>query len=310
MKRRFLRLLKLILANKMLSAKRIFSWIALFSLCCLSSAWAIPAHELTLNRPVIDQAQLLDSQTVERIENKLYDLRDKGLMQAAVVIVDTTDGVEPFDYALRLARRWQLGSAKADNGLLFLIALQDRRFQMVTGKGLEGALPDVSLARAQRTQLVPAFRQGQYAQGIENTLNTLITQLEADPETRAQMIRADKQANEDPLEQILPSAMMIFVICLFLAQLLGAVISGAIGGATVAGLSFVGFQLGAVSLIFGLFFFIAFMFFYGIRQSNGGRPIIITSGGNSYGHIGGFGTGRSYGGGGGGFSGGGAGGSW
>lgn len=285
--------------------------LAAFCLFCCAPLWAVPAEQLRLDRPVIDQAQLLDAASVARIENRLYALRDQALVQAAVVIVDSTDGVEAFDYALSLARRWQLGDAQANNGLLFLVALQDRRFFILTGRGIEGALPDVSVARIQRNQLVPAFRQGQYVQGIENTLNALITQLEADPDTRAQMIAADKKADSgDPLEQVLPAAMMIFVLCFPLAMLLGKFVSGLLGGAAVAGLSYFIFGLGALSFVFGFFFFVIFLFFFGAQGASGGsRPIIISGGSGGF-SGGNFGGGRSYGGGGGSFSGGGAGGSW
>lgn len=274
----------------------------------VTSAWAVSDKELTLDRPVVDQAHLLDAAAVKRIEQRLYAVRDSGLMQAAVVIVDSTEGVATFDYAMRLARRWQLGEAKADNGLLFLIAVQDRKFQIVTGKGLEGALPDVSIARIQRSQLVPAFRQGKYAQGIEHTLEALITQLEADADTRAQMIRADNQAKDvSALEQIMPSAVLIYMVCLVLANWLHAMKSAAIGGVAVASVGFIGLNLGVVSFVFGFFFFVFFMFSTGMRHS-GSRPIIIgTGGGYSAGSLGGR---SGYSGGGGGFSGGGAGGSW
>lgn len=292
---------------RILQALALFLGLLISGVC--SAAWAVPLNALPpLNRPVIDQAQLLAAADVQRIEEQLYAWREQGLMQAAVVIVDSTDGVESFDYALKLARTWQLGDAKADNGLLLLIAVQDRRFYILTGSGLEGALPDVSVARVQRNHLVPAFRQGQFAAGIVQSLEALATQLQADPDVQAQMIAADKKAaGEGAAEQLMPYAMVIFFVCLMLARLLGAMLSGAVGAAAVGAVSYVGLGLGAVSLVFALFFFVAFMFFYGANRSSGGRPIIISSGGH-YG--GGFGGGRSYGGGGGGFSGGGAGGSW
>ncbi|MFX6048529.1 TPM domain-containing protein, partial [Acinetobacter baumannii] len=86
--------------------------------------------------------------------------------QIAVVIVPTTGQEDIFDYAMRVAQQWQLGSAKRDNGILMTIAVNDRRIQILTGYGVEGVLPDIVVGRIIRNQITPYFKQAQYAQGI------------------------------------------------------------------------------------------------------------------------------------------------
>lgn len=275
-------------------------------------ASAIAPDKLNLNRPVIDQAHLLNTQEVAALENNLRAWNEQNLMQAAVVIVPSTDGMDIFDYTLAIFNRWQLGTKKADNGLLFVIAQAERKFFIQTGRGLEGALPDVSIVRIERTQLIPNFKRGQYYQGINSTLDAIATQLSADEESKARIIEADKrgtQTNDDLSEgKILPFLIPLILLGSFIraifGRFLGAILTG-VGGA------FVMFALGAglpLSIIMG---FIAAIIVLIMNSGGGGGrpPIIISGGGFSGGGFGGGGFG-GYGGGGGGTAGGGAGGSW
>lgn len=103
----------------------------------LLTAQAVVPERLTLNAPVIDQAGLLTSSENTQLSAMIRHWHQQGLMQAAVVIVDSTDGMAPFDYAMSLAERWKLGSKQQDNGLLFLIAVGDRTYFILPGYGLE-----------------------------------------------------------------------------------------------------------------------------------------------------------------------------
>jgi Beta-propeller domains of methanol dehydrogenase type len=71
------------------------------------------------------------------------------------VIVPTTGQEDIFDYAMRVAEKWQLGSAKRDNGILMAIAVNDHRIQILTGYGLEGIMPDIIVSRIIRNQITP-----------------------------------------------------------------------------------------------------------------------------------------------------------
>lgn len=138
----------------------------------------------TLNQPVIDQAKILSPAEIQQLDQKILNLYQQGKAQIGVIIVPTTGQEAIFDFALRAGEKWQLGSAKRDNGLLIAIAINDRNIQILTGYGLEGVLPDVVLSRIIRNQITPAFKQGQYAQGISAGLDEITRIVNLDPETK------------------------------------------------------------------------------------------------------------------------------
>ena len=90
------------------------------------------------------------------------------------MIVPSTDGIDIFDYALAVAERWQLGQADTDDGLLITVAVNDRKMYILTGYGLEGVLPDAALSRIIRDDITPAFKSGNYAQGLSAGLHALM----------------------------------------------------------------------------------------------------------------------------------------
>ena len=105
-----------------------------------SSAPSIDSDKLILNEPVVDQANILNPQEKQRLEAQLRGIYQQGLAQAAVVIVPTTNGTPIFDYALQVAEKWQLGDKDIDDGLLMVVAVNDRDMYVLTGHGLEGVL--------------------------------------------------------------------------------------------------------------------------------------------------------------------------
>src|SRR5690606_18348375 len=120
----------------------------------------------SLNEPVIDQANILSPAEKQTISQRILNLHNAGKGQIGVVIVPTTGQEDIFDYSMRVADRWQLGSKEHDNGLLMTIAVNDHRIQILTGYGLEGVLPDIVAGRIINNKITPFFKQGQYAEGI------------------------------------------------------------------------------------------------------------------------------------------------
>ena len=98
-----------------------------------STAASVDAEKLILNEPVVDQANILNPQEKLRLETQLKNIYRQGLAQAAVVIVPTTNGLPIFDYALQVAEKWQLGSEDVDDGLLIVMAVNDRDIYILTG---------------------------------------------------------------------------------------------------------------------------------------------------------------------------------
>jgi uncharacterized protein len=125
---------------------------------------------------VNDYAGVVDSATKERLETTLGNLDRQQQIQFSVVTVDTTGGQDIFDYSLAVARGWGIGAKDVQKpSLLLLVAIKDRKYFTQVSRHLEGDLPDGLVGQIQREQLVPAFRAGEYGQGLANTVNAYIT---------------------------------------------------------------------------------------------------------------------------------------
>ncbi len=125
----------------------------------------------------MDYVGVLDEVTRKELERKIIDFSNQTnpRVEIAVVIIDTTDGRDIFEYSLAVARGWGIGSKEDDNpSLLLLIALKDRRYFTQVSRDLEDELPDGLVGQLQRQYLVPAFRQGNYAKGIQDTIDAYI----------------------------------------------------------------------------------------------------------------------------------------
>ncbi len=288
-----------------------------------SSATGVDADKLILNSPVVDQANILNPQQKQRLEAQLKNIYNRGLAQAAVVIVPTTSGIPIFDYALQAAEKWQLGEADTDDGLLIVVAVNDRDMYILTGYGLEGVLPDGALNRIIREDITPYFKPengSRYFEGISNGINLIEARLSADPEILAQ---ADAQAAERAQStgdaDEVPSPIFLFIMALIFGSFITNIFGRVFGSILTSG----GFFLGSLALGGGLFMTIIMAIFLwlflisrgsgggkgGGKGGRGGGMILLPGlGGGGFGG-GGFGGG-GFGGGGGGFGGGGAGGSW
>ena len=155
-------------------------------LISLILALCIPAYAgnpdtLKLDRPVIDQAEILSDAQEAALATRLRGWYDDGLMQAAVVIVDSTDDIPLKDYSQALFARWQLGDASRNDGLLILIAHRDHRLRIQPGRGLDDILSTDRLQDIINTRITPAFKRGDYAGGIDSGLDAIVSRLTAPP---------------------------------------------------------------------------------------------------------------------------------
>src|SRR6266849_3556876 len=127
------------------------------------------------NGYVNDYAGVVDSATKERLETTLGNLDRQHQIQFAVVTVNTNGGQDIFDYSLAVARGWGIGSKDTSKpSLLLLVAIKDRKYFTQVSRHLEGDLPDGLVGQIQREQLVPAFKAGQYGQGLADTIDTYV----------------------------------------------------------------------------------------------------------------------------------------
>ncbi len=129
-------------------------------------------------RYVVDNAGVIDSATNQRMEKILTDLKKAGDIEFAVVTVKTTADQDIFDYSLAVARGWGIGSSEGEkNGLLLLVAVDDRKYHIQVSRHLEGDLPDGLVGEVGRRMRDP-FRKSDYSGGLMTAVQTIVSTLE------------------------------------------------------------------------------------------------------------------------------------
>jgi uncharacterized protein len=136
--------------------------------------WAEPVSQLHPTDYVNDFAHVLDPTTVAQLDNICQQLDQKAHAQIAVVTVNSMDGSDIESYAVALYKQWGIGSKATDHGVLILLAVQDRKYRVEVGYGLEPILPDGKVGGFGR-EAVPLLRQNDY-----NGAVTLLTSRVAD----------------------------------------------------------------------------------------------------------------------------------
>ncbi len=131
----------------------------------LPELWGIRVH---------DDAQVLTQETVDYLENYLEVYEDSTSNQVAILIIKSLDGEAIEDYSIRLAEKWKLGQEGKDNGVLLLIAVDDRKMRIEVGYGLEGVLTDLICQRIIRNEMAPNFRKDDYNAGVSAAVKAII----------------------------------------------------------------------------------------------------------------------------------------
>ena len=123
---------------------------------------------------------ILTEQTTEATDLILARLeKDKGI-QTVVVVVKQLEGDDPFTFGMDLAKRYGIGSKKLDTGLIVILATEDRSYQILTGEGLEGTLPDAICRRIQNRVMVPELKRKQWDAAIYKTIKSIDTYIRQD----------------------------------------------------------------------------------------------------------------------------------
>ncbi len=125
-------------------------------------------------RLVNDYVGILSSSEAEALEHKLVAYDDSTSTQIAIVIEQSLDGDDIFDYSYRLAESWGIGRKGKNNGILLYIAMDDRKLYIQTGYGTEGFLPDAMARRIIDQVIVPGFRRQAYYQSLDRATDVII----------------------------------------------------------------------------------------------------------------------------------------
>jgi uncharacterized protein len=127
-----------------------------------------------LDAPVVDTTGTLSAADVSRLQAQALDLQTRKGSQLQILIVPTTAPESIEQYAQRVFDQWKLGRKGVDDGVLLLVAKDDHQARIQTGYGLEGAIPDITAGRVIQEYLVPKFRAGDFAGGLDDATAQLV----------------------------------------------------------------------------------------------------------------------------------------
>jgi uncharacterized protein len=160
------------------------------------------------NRLVSDFANMLEPPEEQALEQKLRNYNDTTSTQIAVVTMKSIGGYDVADYAIRLANKWGIGGKANNNGILILVALQERAMFITTGYGMEATVPDALAKRIVERTLKPRFRNEQYYQGLDEATSLIIS-----------LASGQYQAPEQAQEEGQGSGSVIWIILIVLVIL-------------------------------------------------------------------------------------------
>jgi uncharacterized protein len=134
-----------------------------------------------LNRPIIDQVGILSKEEIDVLEKKILNFEKTKGSQIAVLIVDSTKPESIEEYSIRVVEKWKLGRKNIDDGVLFLIAYNDRKMRLEIGYGLEGVIPDAKAKQILDDYVKPYFKKGEFYKGIYTCIDILIKLIQKEP---------------------------------------------------------------------------------------------------------------------------------
>lgn len=292
--------------------KRIIAVVGLVTLCLFGEV--VNSYALDFPEPqgyVNDFANILSSETRETLEQNLTQLEEDSSIEIALVIIESLEEITIEDYAVRLFEDWKIGKKNKDNGVLLLIALNERELRIEVGYGLEPTLTDSKAGRIIRDIITPEFKKGDYETGVINGIEAIIKIIHGEEVDLGE----EPGSNSDGG----PPFIFFIIIVTFLSYLssflarsksfwLGGVIGSVLGvgvGLMLLSSLMTGIIMAVVLGILGLIFDFILSKNYKVRKSKGLPTSWRQSGGGFFGAgksskssgFGGFGGGSSGGGG-------------
>jgi uncharacterized protein len=207
----------------------------------------------------------LSTDEAQQLEQKLQAFSDSTSNQIVIIIIDDLGGMEPWEFATKLGEKWGVGQAKMDNGIVVLIKPSggpgERKYFIAIGKGLEGAIPDITCRQIEQQELVPNLKSGNAYIALDNTTNVLMSMASGE-------FKSDEYGKRTQQKMPIGFVLLLVLIIIFI------IIKSSRGGGG-------GLTMGAAGFLLGSGF--------------GGRG--ASFGGDSSGDFGGFGGGGFSGGG-------------
>ena len=264
----------------------------------------IPAFD----SPVVDTTGTLDAATRQQLEQQALALQQRKGSQLQVLMIPSTQPEDIEAYAVRAFELFKLGRKGVDDGVLLVVARDDRKVRIEVGYGLEGAIPDITAGRVIQEYLAPRFRQGDYAAGVVDATAQLVRLVDGEP--LPEPVASNATSSGTAIDIVL-ALVAAFIVASFLGSMLGG--SGLPAGVVVlvCGGSGGGVAWWMTSSLFAAILGAVFGILIGrVVSRGGGRNSSGWSSGGGWSSSGGSSSGGGWSGGGGSSGGGGASGSW
>lgn len=160
---------------------------------------------------VNDYAGILEADEKRILENYLASVETSTSAQMVLLTVPSLEGDPVEDFSLRVAEAWKIGRKGADNGLLLLVAVEDREVRIEVGYGLEGALPDGKCGTIIRQVIVPEFRDGNYYEGINKAFEVMGQAIAGDP-SQLKVLESHESESHSGVGTFFIVLILIFVV--------------------------------------------------------------------------------------------------
>ncbi len=195
----------------------------LLLIACVVAAAAALAQSLTfpeLTGRVVDGAGILDAATRDKLDKLSADLEAKSTDQLVVVTLKSLQGTSIEDYGYQLGRKWQIGQKDKNNGVLLIVAPNERKVRIETGYGLEGTLTDAIGSFIVQQAILPRFRTGDFSGGVLRGAEDIVNVLTGDAEEYKERARAANAApGLSPVEMIM-IAFFVFMALMIIMNVL------------------------------------------------------------------------------------------
>lgn len=275
--------------------------------CAFLSAFYLKAEIIPvpeLKSRVTDQTGTLSRSDIQHIESKLAAFEQSKGSQIAVLVIPTTGDETIEQFGIKVADQWQIGREGVDDGIILLVAKNDRKVRIEVGYGLEGAVPDALAKRIIEQIILPEFRSGHFVEGIEEAVDAIIKLVNGEE------LPLPEKGKHISTKSTRHSLWLWVVLGFIGISFFNSLVKGKVGKV----ISFVVIFLAGwyfANLVFGLIVSVIVLVF---SSAGGGRGGGGYYGGGFYGGGGSFSSGGGgfggFSGGGGGFGGGGASGGW
>ena len=248
---------------------------------------------------VNDFAGILSAADRQAIEIQLQDLERSTGAEVAMVTINSLGDETIETYAVKLFEAWGIGKEKEDNGLLILVAPNDREVKIEVGYGLEDVVTDLQSGNIIRNVMVPAFQQSDYATGIKGSVDAISAVIRGSPEAAQYLVPQQTEPQGSDLNFAAIFFLIIFAINIFSRILgktkswwLGGVIGAGIGG--IIGLIVNSLLVGGIAVSVLTVLGLIFDYFVSKRPPGSGGhggfwPIFFGGGRGGRGGMGGFG---------------------